>query len=73
MGPTYIDSGSRLGTFSYPFSDTLVYGLSSMRYVFFGVQVSRYLKKIEKDGAYLDSVSGLGTIIKPLRFLDCHL
>jgi hypothetical protein len=44
-----------------------------MRYVFFGVQVSRYLKKIEKDGAYLDSVSGLGTIIKPLRFLDCHL
>ncbi len=44
-----------------------------MKYVFFGVQVSRYLKKIEKDVAYLDSVSGLGTITKALRFLYCHL
>jgi len=32
----------------------------------FGVQVSRYLKKIEKDEAYLDSVSGLGNICTPL-------
>ncbi len=49
------------------------FGLSSMRYVIFGVQVSLYLKKIEKDEAYLDSVSVLGTIIKPLRLLDCRL
>ncbi len=28
--------------------------------------MSRYLKKIEKDEAYLDSVSGLRTILKPL-------
>jgi hypothetical protein len=40
-----------------------------MRYMLFGVQVSRYLKKIEKHEAYLDSVSGLGTIIEPLRLL----
>jgi hypothetical protein len=37
-----------------------------MRYMLFGVQVSQYLKKIEK---HLDSVSGLGTIIEPLSFL----
>ncbi len=36
-------------------------------------QVSRYLKKIEKDEAYLGSLSGLGPIIKTLRFSDCHL
>ncbi len=34
----------------------------------FGVQGSRYLKKVEKDEAYLFSVSGLGTIITPLGF-----
>jgi hypothetical protein len=34
-----------------------------MRDVFFGVQVSQFLKKIEKDEAYLDSASGLGTIL----------
>ncbi len=28
--------------------------------------MSRYLKKIEKDEAYLDSVSGLGNIFTPL-------
>jgi hypothetical protein len=32
-----------------------VFGWSSLRYVFFGVQVSQYLKKKEKDEAYLDS------------------